>query len=574
MPSEINPQSPGPDSPEPPPLDPEAVARATQLEAKLAAQLETLCAPAEPPPQTPVTLREILAIACLVVLADLTIYRGSGFAGYAAFFLMGPVLLWFGAPRPRLKWGFFVIGLMLVAAAVKTLWCGSVLLVAAGFSLVVAFAMTLSGLCPYVLETAVFASQTILAGYEGLMHYRRSGKLGPVVAWGSWLNIALPGAAFVAFGLLFIVANPDLFVYFGDSVEWFLTCIRSQIFDFAPHWSEILFWCAVSWISVGLLRPVLTRSMLNDNSVAKAAQSEATQSEATQSEATPALVKAALYTPFRNTLLTVIVLFAVYLVFEFQTLWFREIPQGFHYSGYAHEGAAWLTVALGLATVILSLIFRREMLVDPRLSRLRRLAWVWSLENLILAAAVYNRLYIYIGFNGMTRMRTVGLFGMTCVVVGFLLVVWKIAYSRNSTWLLRRHLWALAITVYLYALTPVDTLVCNYNVGRILSGDSVPSVQISTHPISSEGVLVLLPLLDCPDPIVREGVTALLADRLDQAEKLAHEQEQKGWTALQIADRKALKGLQANQAHWAKYANWEKRRVALDKFHTYAYQWY
>ena len=557
MPSESNPQSHDPNSPE----------RSRSVEGASAepAQSATVETRTSMLTQPPVTFRELLAIGVLVVAADLTVYRGLGFAGYAAFFLLAPVLLCLGAPRPRFGKGFFILGLMLVLLAAKTFWCGSALLVLAGFSLVVAFAMSLSGLCPYVLETAVFASQTILAGYEGLMQYRRSsGKLGPTVRWGSWLNIGLPVVAFVAFGLLFIVANPDLFVYFGESVQWFLTGIRSWIVDYAPHWSEVLFWFAVIWVSVGLLRPVVTRSLLNENSGGKAAQSEAT----------PALVEAAFYVPFRNTLVTVIALFAVYLVFEFQTLWFREFPEGFYYSGYAHEGAAWLTVALGLATVILSLIFRGGILVDPRLSRLRWMAGVWSLENLILAAAVYNRLNIYIGFNGMTRMRTVALFGMTCVVVGFLLVVWKIVRNRNSTWLLRRHLWALAITVYLYGLTPVDTLVHTYNVRRILSGDSAPSVQISVHPINSEGVLVLLPLLDCPDPIVREGVTAMLADRLDQAEAVVGEQDRKGWTAHQIADRKALRGLQANKAHWAQYTDREKRQAALDSFHEYAYQWF
>ena len=557
MSSETDPQSRDPSTPERPWSFQEAVTHT--------AQPATVDARTDRPPHPPVTLRELLAIAALVVLADLTVYRGLGFAGYAAFFLLAPVLLGLGAPRPRFGRGFFVLCLMLVLLAAKTLWCGSVLLVAAGFSLVVAFAMTLSGLCPYVLETVVFASQTILAGYEGLTQYRRSsGKLGPSVTWGSWLNIGLPVAAFAAFGLLFIVANPDLFVYFGDSVQWFLTGIRSWLFEYAPHWSEVVFWFGVIWVSVGLLRPVVTRSLSNENLADKA----------TESEATPALVKAAVYVPFRNTLVTVIGLFAVYLVFEFQTLWFREFPEGFYYSGYAHEGAAWLTVALGLATVILSLIFRGGLLLDPRLPRLRLLAWVWSLENLVLAAAVYNRLNIYIGFNGMTRMRIVGLFGMTCVTVGFLLVVWKIVNNRNSIWLLRRHLWALAITVYLYGLTPVDTLVHTYNVRQILSGDSAPSVQISVHPISSEGVLVLLPLLDCPDPLVREGVTAMLADRLDRAEAVARDQEQKGWTALQIADRKVLQGLRANKSNWARYTDRKERQAALDRFHEYAYQWF
>ena len=63
-------------------------------------------------------------------------------------------------------------------------------------------------------------------------------------------------------------------------------------------------------------------------------------------------------------------LFAVYLALQFQTLWFRVFPKGFYYSGYAHDGAAWLSAALALATAALSAIFRGAVLQDPRLPRL------------------------------------------------------------------------------------------------------------------------------------------------------------------------------------------------------------
>ncbi|HUT89754.1 MAG TPA: DUF4153 domain-containing protein [Thermoguttaceae bacterium] len=526
--------------------------------------------PAEPratasPQQPPVRWREILAVVLLVVLSDVTIYRGLGFAGYALFFLAAPLFLVFGAPRPRFRAGFWVLGILLVLLAAKAAWCGSWLLVACGLALVVGFAMALSGLCPYVLEVGVFASQTILAGYEGLIHYRRSGdKLGPAVTRGIGLEIGLPLLAFVAFGLLFIVANPDLLASFGETLEWLLTSLREWILQIAPSWQEVLFWLAVTWVAIGLVRPVMSRALFE----------EASPITSLVPEAGAAPVRALLYSPFRNTLVTVIGLFAVYLVFEFKTLWFREFPEGFYYSGYAHEGAAWLTVALGLATVVLSFIFRGRVLLDARLPRLRRLAWVWSLENVLLAIAVYHRMTIYIGFNGMTRMRTVGLFGMTCVVAGFLLVVWKIVRNRDFVWLMRRHLWALALAVYLFALWPTDAIVHCYNVRRILSGDPAPSVQISVHPISSEGVLLLLPLVDCNDATVREGVRAMLADRLDQAESLARRRQHQGWTAYQIADRVALERLRAESTRWAEYTDRQKREAALEEFHEYAYQWY
>lgn len=493
-----------------------------------------------------------------------TPYMANGFAGYAVFFAVAPLLLCLGSPRPRLADGFWLLGVLLAVVAARMFWSGSWLLVGCGAWLLVALAMTLSGLCPYVLETGVFASQSILAGYEGLVHYRRSSdRLGPVANRGIGLDVVLPLVALVAFGLLFVVANPDLLTAFGETIRSMLDTLRDWILDISPTWLEVVVWAAVLWISVGLLRPVI------GGILPKEAAEDARRGPApATSEPAP------LYGPFRNTLVTVIVLFAVYLVFEFATLWGREFPKGFYYSGYAHEGAAWLTVALALATFTLSLIFRGRVLDDPRLPRLRRWAWIWSLENLLLAVAVYHRLAIYIGFNGMTRMRIVGILGMSCVVAGFLLVVWKIHRQHDFTWLVRRQLWALALTIFLYAILPVDVIAHGYNVRRILAGDPAPSVQISVHPISAEGVPTLLPLVRCDDEIIRQGVLAMLATRLDEAETRAERSRKDGWTARQMADRYLLDRLTIAGGEWTAYQNPQRREEALRRFHEYAYQWY
>jgi hypothetical protein len=270
----------------------------------------------------------------------------------------------------------------------------------------------------------------------------------------------------------------------------------------------------------------------------------------------------------------VIVLFAVYLVFEFWTLGLRTFPDNFYYAGYAHEGAAWLTLALALATVLLSVIFRGRILHDPRLPLLRTLAWIWSLQNFLLAVAVYNRLFIYIGYNGMTRLRMVGIFGMSAVVIGFILVLWKIGKNRSFVWLLRRQLWTPVLLCYFYALLPVDAIVVKYNVQRIMAGDPKPSVQILHHEINAEGVLLLRPLLDCPDAIIREGVAALLAERDDEAEALAVRRRRQGWTAYQIVDVLVLDNLRANRNEWAQYTVRSKRKQVLDRFTEYAYRWF
>jgi hypothetical protein len=509
--------------------------------------------------------REFVAVLLAVALCDLTLYRGEGFAGCALLFLLAPAVLLLGCPVPRLNRGFTIVAGMLLLLAGRLVWLGSILGVVAGFALIVAGAMCLAGRRPYVLDLVAYALQTTAAGGLGLVHHAKSvSQVGPRLPRFFWLNVGLPLAALAAFGTLFVLANPDLVTSFRTWLDWAWRTLWESLDELLPTWIEVLVWVAAAWVTAGLLRPVWKGGLLESFS--------ATARRSSDEAAQPAAAR--LYSAIRNTLVAVIGLFAVYLGFEFKTLWFRVFPPGFHYSGYAHEGAAWLTVALALATVMLSAAFRGRVLNDPRLPQLRRLAWIWSAENLILAIAVIHRMHIYVGFNGMTRMRTVGLFGISAVVVGFVLVVWKIARRRDFVWLLQRHLWTVAIAAYLFALTPVDALVHTYNVRRILAGDSAPSVQISVHPISSEGILVLHPLVACRDRLVREGIRALLAERALQAEATSRRQTQHGWTAVQLADRRLLDQLRSIRSEWQAYADPGRRAAALERFHKYAYQWY
>jgi hypothetical protein len=512
----------------------------------------------------PARWREVAAIGLLVALCDLAIYRGGGYAGYAALFAAAPLLLIAGAPRIGRRRAAAAVGVMLALLAARLVWCGSILSAAVGFALIVAFAMALAGIRPFVLEAIVYAAQAFFAGFLGLRQYvQLASRRSPPVGRIPWISFLLPAAALLVFGAIFILANPDLTTAFGERFQRFVTRLHDVLIRFAPTPGEMIFWGFVAWITAGLLRPLIDESMFLQSS-------RDLDAEETPFKPGPA----PLYAAFRNTLATVVVLFAAYLVFEFRTLWLREFPKGFYYAGYAHQGAAWLTFALALATAMLSLVFRGAVVTDPRLPKLRTLAWLWSAENLLLAAAVYNRLFIYIGFNGMTRMRMIGLFGISTVVVGFLIVLWKIARDRDFLWLVRRHLWTLAGAFYLFALTPVDWIVQDYNVRRILTGDPAPSVQISVHPINSEGVLQLPPLLECDDPTIRDGVHALLEQRRLALEERRRQRTDRGWTAWQIADDLALERLRSLPPLGEQTADAAAREEVLRRFHEYAYQWY
>ncbi|MCA9062335.1 MAG: DUF4173 domain-containing protein [Planctomycetaceae bacterium] len=274
-------------------------------------------------------------------------------------------------------------------------------------------------------------------------------------------------------------------------------------------------------------------------------------------------------------------LFAVYLVFEFSTLWFREFPPGFHYSGYAHEGAAWLTAALALATLLLSMIFRTEILRDPRLPALRKLGLVWSSLNLVLALAVFNRLFIYIRFNGMTEMRIVGLLGISCVVVGFLMVVSRFMRNRSFAWLISRQLWTASFGCYLLAVIPWEVAIQRYNVAQVIRGNHAPSVQISEHSISQYALPELLPLLQSDDQTIRLGIAAILDERapvpavgVEPVEEDGHRTVPSHWTRRQLGNDRANTILTENQSRFRIFSDNVHRAGKRQAFRTYAMQWW
>lgn len=518
-------------------------------------------APAKPD-VPPVRLREIAAVVGTVAVFDLWIYRGAGYSGYAAFFLAACGLILFGTPERLSRGAAATVGGLMLLLAARLIWLGSPWLAVLGFLTLVAFAMAATGRRPYMLDLGIHAAQAAIAGVPAVFGYGRSIDHGGVtVPRSGWLKVLLPLAMVSLFGTVFVLANPDLAAAVSRGLDRFWTSLWNAVERFTPSGTEIFLWAVVALCAAGLLRPIVRTRVLGPLSREWWGDRDAEEP----------LFESPLYAAYRNTLVAVTGLFAAYLVFEFQTLWFREFPKGFHYSGYAHDGAAWLTVALAMTTVVLSAIFAGPVMRDPRLPSLRRLAWAWSALNLLLALAVYNRLFIYVDFNGMTRMRMVGLFGISAVVVGFLLVVLKIARDRDFAWLIERQLWTLAVAIFLLSVTPVDPIVHSYNVRRILAGDPAPAVQISVHPIDAGGLLTLPPLLRSGNEVVREGARAILAKAAADRASLGPAAD---WTGYQIAEHRLARRLESLRGDLSRYGDAAARESARKRFDDYAYQWY
>ncbi|RYZ64786.1 MAG: DUF4173 domain-containing protein [Proteobacteria bacterium] len=203
-------------------------------------------------------------------------------------------------------------------------------------------------------------------------------------------------------------------------------------------------------------------------------------------------------------------LFAVYNSIDMVFLGARVAPPGMTLQKYAHEGAFWLTVTLAFVTVV-AYAFRGAARTGSPL--VRRLMNAWILQGLLLGVNVFCRLGLHVARSGLSDTRFVGALGALAVVGGLGAVWWTIRQGRTRAWVLRTQATLFAAAVSLYALLPTALLSAHYDVRAIAQGESLPLVHVDELSREGESAPVLLALLDHEDPIVREGVAALLVER-------------------------------------------------------------
>ncbi len=514
----------------------------------------------------------VIAIA-IAILSLFTWIRWEGYFGLSAFVVLGALLIGLGVARARETpaWvnespaidplshpvRFLLLGCLAISLGLVSLrlaWQGNS--VAALFA-----AAQLGMIAPLARREPIglirIPFQWFCSLIDGVAAWGSMPVVRTKVTHPSILGWVVPLGIGLMFAIPLIFSHPDLTKNIGAQLQSFV--------DSLTAWSKHFNFLELLWVvlvAIGALGWMLPMWGAAENS---------------QRLIVPPIMPRnvdGISTLIRNTLIVVIGVFAVFLSYEWYSLWFRTFPEGFYYSGYAHEGAAWLTIALGMSTVVLSVMFSPSIQHDPKIRTLKMLAMAWSACNLLLAIAVYHRMMIYVNFNGMTRMRIVGFVGATCVLVGFLFVIARVLRGHDWRWLIHRHSWALVISIYALSILPMDWLAHRWNVHQVTTRNFPPAVQISVHPITDEGWITLFPLLDSDEPILREGITAMLAQRqldLEQDEPL----RRKSWKSYQASQQMLMNQFDRYHDQLLPYLESEStRRNAILQFKDWAYRWY
>jgi hypothetical protein len=487
------------------------------------------------PRPLPVRRLEVAALIAIVALADLALYQGGGGAGLAVLFAGVPAIVWLASDTRTRSPRLAAISAILALIAARCLWQSSAGATALGMAMLPAFAVALRLSRSFLPELAASA---LGSAWGALRQLRGFGAA--VARWirparslrGGWAAVYVPAALVVVFGAIFAAANPVIQGWLASAIDLVSGA------SWAPSPVRFVFWAGCAVAAAALLRPAIRSIAALDARLGAAHVSE-------PGDAAPAASRLALA---RNGMIALNVLFLAYNALDAVYLWGGQAPSGVTHTEYAHAGTAWLTVAFVLSTIVLGAVFRGPIEHHARGRLARGLAYAWAVQNFVLAAGTFRRIAVYIAYSGLTQLRIVGIFGTTLATLGLAIVVYKVAHRRTMLWVMRRQFDALALAVALFIVAPTDDLAMRYNAARIAADQYRPLLHLYEQPIRPEAVPALLPLLDHPDPVVREGVAVIAAAQRD---RLRADDARAGWLDFELSRHRALDALDEAAARLA-----------------------
>ncbi|MGE0210742.1 MAG: DUF4173 domain-containing protein [Parvibaculaceae bacterium] len=239
-------------------------------------------------------------------------------------------------------------------------------------------------------------------------------------------------------------------------------------------------------------------------------------------------------------------LFAVQTILDLFYLWGGvKLPAGTDYASYAHEGAYTLMLTAILAAAFVLAAMRRGS-ESSRSVWVRRLVYLWTLQNVVLVCSSMLRLDLYVRAYALTYWRVAALIWMLLVAVGLVLIMARIALDRGNRWLIGMNLASLALVLYLCSLANFPMLIASYNIAHAAERPA-GSASLDVEYLAELGPWAL-PAIDryLADSAARHR-RRLAAERDRLAAR--HVEEQEDWRAWSFYDWRLSRYLARNSRY-------------------------
>jgi hypothetical protein len=140
-----------------------------------------------------------------------------------------------------------------------------------------------------------------------------------------------------------------------------------------------------------------------------------------------------------------------------------ELPAGYSFSEFAHEGAYALIMATLLAACFI-LAFDQNGKRDDKPALVRPLLYLWVAQTMLLVCFAMLRLKIYIDAYSLTYLRLWSLIWMALVLIGLVLILFKLMRTRSARWLINANIIATLVVLYGVSLANFPLYIANHNI--------------------------------------------------------------------------------------------------------------
>lgn len=171
---------------------------------------------------------------------------------------------------------------------------------------------------------------------------------------------------------------------------------------------------------------------------------------------------------FRISILTIGMVNLLLLIvnsIDIHWIWFSfDYSQVKNLSQFVHEGTYLLILSILISMSIILYFFRGNLNLLHKNKPLKVLAYVWIIQNAILAVSVAIRNYHYIHQHGLAYKRIGVVLFLILVLYGLVTLVVKIHSLKSAFYLFRINSWAIYGVLFFTSLINWDMLIARYNI--------------------------------------------------------------------------------------------------------------
>ncbi len=174
-------------------------------------------------------------------------------------------------------------------------------------------------------------------------------------------------------------------------------------------------------------------------------------------------------------------------------LWLNfDISEVENLAKLVHEGTYMLIVSILLSMGILMYFFRKNLNFYLKNDLLKKLAYVWIFQNVILVISVVIRTYYYIIEHGLAYKRIGVLLFLALTAYGLYSLFVKIKNHKSSFYLWRVNSWAVYAMLVFMACVNWDMLIVKYNIEKCKTAEGKAKIDIGFMVSRSEHTLPIL----------------------------------------------------------------------------------